>query len=231
MTAETLGLTNPDYVAGLIIDAAFTALIISMTALGYRLGFVRSFVHLFGWIIAIVGAFFWARPVRIFAETKLGLHKVIYDVFFDRLSDSISFTDNISEELPDIISKTVGGITSNITKTAAESLSYFVMSVISFLFVIIAVKLVLYLITRFFSKKGKEGGGVTAFADGIFGAFFSFIKALILSFVILAVLVPIVSLSSPETAKTIAEAIEASHITCELYDNNLLLLIVRDFIH
>lgn len=231
MTVETLGLTDPGYVAGLIMDAAFTALIVATMVLGYRMGFIRSFIHLFGWVLALVGAFFWARPVQIFTESNLGLHKVIYDVLFARFSESLSFSEAMSEELPDIISRTVTNISSNIAETSAERFTGLIISIISFLFVIMAIKLVLYLIARVFSKKGKNDKSLPSVADGIFGCFFSMVKAIILSFVILAVLVPIVSLSSPEAGKTISDAIQASHFTCELYDNNLILIIVRDFVH
>jgi hypothetical protein len=78
------------------------------------------------------------------------------------------------------------------------------------------------LFSSLFSKKHNDG--IIGFLDGSFGLIAGAIKGLLLIFILLALLVPVISLSS---GNGLASALEASRIAGTLYDNNYLLLIVK----
>ena len=79
-----------------------------------------------------------------------------------------------------------------------------------------------------FSK--KQNGGFTGLLDGILGLAFGLMRSFLVVFFLLALLVPVSSFLAPDTASALIESLSKSVFTKDLYDNNLLMLIVRDFL-
>ncbi len=212
----------------MIFDLVVGAIIIFAMVQGYRNGFISTFLHMIGWILAIVLGFVWSKQVKEFLLEKTDIYDSIYKNIYQKFSENLTNTQTSFDGLPTIISSGLKEFSSNVAETMAESLSSILFTIMSFLLVMFCIKLVLWLFTLLLSKKNNDG--ISGFADGLLGMLFGMIKGVLFVYVLLAVLIPVVSLVSPEHTMTITKALSDSHLAKELYDNNLILLIVRDFL-
>ncbi|MDD2216047.1 MAG: CvpA family protein, partial [Eubacteriales bacterium] len=97
--------------------------------------------------------------------------------------------------------------------------------IISFLAVVIGIRLLFILLSSLFGKKRNKG--ITGFVDGFFGLIVGMLKGAILVFLLLALLVPVIGLSGGDF---LADSLRDSSIASTLYDNNLILLIIKDLL-
>ena len=124
--------------------------------------------------------------------------------------------------MPLILQEVIDSIKVSVTTAIASGIADFVFKILCFILVVIIIRLVFLLFSSLFSKKHNDG--IIGFLDGSFGLIAGAIKGLLLIFILLALLVPVISLSS---GNGLASALEASRIAGTLYDNNYLLLIVK----
>ena len=103
-------------------------------------------------------------------------------------------------------------------------------AILCFALVVIAVKIVIFIIIHLLSKRNNQNG-VVGFADGLAGMVTGFAKGMIVVFVLFALMVPVMNMFFPEHIEAAMKALETSRFAGDLYNNNLLLLIVRDFMH
>jgi uncharacterized membrane protein required for colicin V production len=104
----------------------------------------------------------------------------------------------------------------------SDSLTNLIFNIIGFLAVALAIKLFLMLLTMLFSKEKNSGfiGGM----DGFFGLLAGALKGIILVYILLALMVPITSLSG---SSFLISQLDGSVLGSYLYDNNLILKLVK----
>ena len=93
--------------------------------------------------------------------------------------------------------------------------------------IVLAVSLAASLLNRIFSK--QYHGGFLGFTDWLLGGVMGAVGGLFYVFVFLAVITPLTSLFMPSLSDALAQSLAESHFAAVLYDNNILLLILRDF--
>ena len=103
------------------------------------------------------------------------------------------------------------------------------LSMVSFFLIVLAVGLVCSFLTRLFSK--QYNGGFFGLLDWLLGGIMGLLSGLFYVFVFLALIVPVTALFMPGLSETLMASFAESRIAGSLYDNNLLLLIFRDFFH
>lgn len=212
----------------MIFDILVIVILTAAMVLGFRSGFVYTFIHTVGWIIAVLIGFIWSPQARSFIELHTNIYDSLYDKFFNKFSDSFTLADDTVGHLPKIIVKAIENTETTLASSIADTMTELCITVISFLAIVITVKIVLWVVTELLSKKKNEG--FTGMIDGLLGLAAGIVRGFLIVFVVLALLVPVSSFVSPETAAAISQNLDESVFAKDLYDNNLIMLVVRDLI-
>jgi len=208
------------------LDIVIAIIFVLSTAQGYRKGFVYTFIHTAGWILAVILGFAWYPRVAAFLYDKTDYYDSIHKKIAEKVAEKGSaVADPVSDSLPTILRDVLDFAEGAVTNALADGLSGFLFNVISFLVVVIAIRFIFLLLSSLLSKKHNEG--FPGFIDGFFGLIAGALKGIILIFLLLALMVPVISLSAGDT---LTIALEDSRIAGMLYDNNLIFLIVKDFL-
>ncbi len=205
------------------MDVVVALIFVISTAVGFRQGFVHTFIHTAGWLLSIVLAFAWYAKVENFMRNKTNFYDTVYNKVAERVAEEgssagVSFTQN----MPVILQEFIDSIKNSVADAIAMGVSDFLFKVICFLLLVVAIRLVFMLFSSLFSKKNNEG--FLGFIDGVFGLLAGAIKGLLIIFLLLALLVPVIGLSSGDS---LAATLGSSRIASILYDNNYLLLLLK----
>lgn len=206
----------------ILVDIIVLLILAVPAGIGIYRGFTHMFIHTLGWIGALAGGLLFTG---IFARAFEG--SFLRDLICQRLSGkffaSADAIETVSEGLPDIIS---GGLSigkEDSVDIFAELLGSMLISVISFIFIVFAVRLALGILIKPFAKCG--GLAPLRGADKLLGFVAGLLEGVVLTFVFLTVLVLLESLAGAEISEFLVDALEHSLIAGPLYDNNLLMLV------
>jgi len=207
----------------MIIDVILFSILVVIMAISYRNGFISTFLHLVGWLISLSCGFFFAPRVKEYLISKDFFYTSINDKLLSNMPQGAPPGSFESEGVPNLVGDFVNNVTSTVSENIASSLTELIMVIISFLIVVLGVKLFLYFITIIFSKKNRKGP--TGVIDGLLGLAFGFFKGMIVLYIILAIMIPVINLTSPENTFAILTSLDSSVLAKDLYNNNPLLLI------
>ena len=211
----------------MVLDVFFGAVIVAAMVFGYRNGFVRTFFHTLGWLIAVVLAFLWTPNLRERIVSETGLYDSLNESIAERL-DTAAGVNNLSADLPRMLRDAVDNMANQAVSVVSASVSHLLVTIISFLIIIFAAKLVFFLIMLAASKKYVSG--VRGFFDGITGLVFGFVKGVLLVFILLVVMIPVLNLFDSGFTENVVTWLDSSYFTGSLYDNNFFALMFRDFL-
>lgn len=209
-------------------DIIIVLLLILSIINGYARGFIRTFLHAIGWILAMVLAFVWSPKVREWLVTNTKVYENMKELLTDKFADSVPGTAATFSSLPKALSQGLDTVTGNISSLMITRFTDIVFSVFSFVLVVLAIKLVLYILVGILSKKNRRG--LTGMVDGVLGALAGGVTGILLVYVLLALLIPLTALVSVDLTQTISEAIDKSFIASEMYNNNLVIMVFKDFL-
>lgn len=204
-------------------------LLIAMSIItGYAKGFIRTFLHAIGWILAMVLAFVWSPKIQelLFEHTKV--YENMKTVLVEKFADSVPGTAATFSSLPNALSQGLESATGNISAIMTTRITDLVFVVLSFALVVLAVKLVLYILVGVLSKKNRIG--LTGLVDGILGAVAGGVTGILLVYVLLLLLIPLTALAGVDLTQMINGAIDKSLIAHEMYNNNLIIVVFKDFL-
>jgi len=211
----------------MVLDILIGFIIICSMVFGYRAGFIWTFFHTLGWIVALVLAFIWTPRARDFLFLDTNLYSSVSEALSERLLE-VSNIQSITANLPRILRESVDRLASQTMDAAGMLLSDILFTIISFIFVFFAVKLVFFLIVFLFSKKYSDG--VSGVLDGLAGLIIGFVKGILLVFAMLTAMIPILSMFNTGLVEVVVGWLDSSQLAGTLYDNNFLALILRDFL-
>ena len=210
---------------GFIMDIIVLAIILFSTIFGARKGFAAGVSSFMQWFLCIALGFFFNDTVkeilRDYTELDESIHRVISEQLSARIEESPTY-----RTLPDLFGDFLKDSPESFGNAAAEPICSALMSVIAFLAVVFGIKVLCALIMFLFSRKHNDG--VTGFIDGFLGFLFGMARGLLLALLGFAVLVPVLGLLLPESAQPLIYAIEHSDIASVFYNENVLLILVRD---
>lgn len=208
------------------IDIVVAAIFVLSAASGYRKGFIHTFIHTAGWLLSLVLAYAWYPRAAEFLREKTDFYNAIYGKMFERITEEgASIVDPLSGNLPVVLADILESVEKTVTTALAGGLSLLLFNVLSFLLVVVGIRIVFLILLSLLSKKNREG--VTGFFDGVLGLLAGSLKGIILIFLLLALLVPVISITG---SQALPDALADSRIAGTLYDNNLLFVIINDFI-
>ena len=129
------------------------------------------------------------------------------------------------EGIPQIISGGIHAVARDTADMLVQTIGGLIISVISFLAMVIILRIIMAFVIRASSKKHGGGGiPVVSRMNKLAGLLIGGIEGLLLAFIFLAALIPVMNMASPETAASIADGLKYSYLAGPLYDGNLLLV-------
>ncbi|MDD4593395.1 MAG: CvpA family protein, partial [Parabacteroides sp.] len=130
------------------IDIVIALIFVLSTAQGYRKGFIYTFIHTAGWLLAIVLGYVLYPHVSAFLLDKTNFYYGIHEKIADKISDRGSaIIDPVSDNLPTIFGNVVDSAEQAITSALTDGLSDFLFQIISFLAVVIGIRLFFLLLS------------------------------------------------------------------------------------
>ena len=212
----------------IIIDLIIVAILAICLFFGYKNGLTKSIIKILSFVIAIVVAAIFFKPVSNIIIEKTEIDDNIRQAVVNLVSKDIEENGEVKEDtnLPqsminyinESVKNTVEETKMTVVKNAANKIAVTAINVASAVIIYIVVRIILLIITLI-TDILTDLPVIMQF-DKTGGIIYGIIKGLLIIFVIFAV----ISLISPTIEKTgIISGINKSFIGGFLYDNNLLL--------
>ena len=206
----------------LIILAVF-ALTVYMTM---RKGFVMSVVNFLKGFVSLIVAWIFCDDMAdwLMNKTEAGIKTMTL------LSDSLTSkweSSDIYLSLPEVF-KESGEFATSLIESGTEKLTSTLLTIICFALIVFGLRLILSIIGNLLSHNHNKG--FAGAMDWFLGSVLGIILGLIYVFVLLALMVPVLSLVIPEHCQTVLTWLDESFVAGHLYNNNLLLMLFRDLI-
>jgi uncharacterized membrane protein required for colicin V production len=215
----------------MIMDILVGLILLGAMIHGLRKGFIFTFIHTIGWVLALVLAYIATPYVKRLLMGETTIYDSMKQGFTHRFSESLPATQSSFDSLPanigDVIGQKITHLTDTIVSQVATSFAQLAFTVLVFVGLVIVIKIVLWLVLRLLSK--DYNSGFVNFFDGLFGLIFGFLKGLLMVFVMLAVLLPVVNMVSPDYTTYVIASLDHSTFAKELYDNNFIVLLLQSF--
>ena len=215
----------------MVMDIMVGIIFFGAVFLSMRKGFALTVIHFIRVIASIVLGVLFCDEVKEFLLEKIGLGTWIQETLQKRAADALASAWSETEffpVLPEILQKESLTVADVLVSEGISKLASTLLSIFSFLLIVAAVGLVCTLLNRIFSK--QFNGGFFGFMDWLLGGVLGCLSGLFYVFVFLAVIVPATALFMPELSQALMDSFAESKIAGSLYDNNILLLIFRDFL-
>lgn len=210
----------------MFLDIFVVALILTSMIVGYRIGLVSSLIKMIGWIVSLVGGFFLYPVLFALFKNKLPVHSMLVS-HIKAVADNGLKIDEFTALFPKLLQSGLTKLSSSATEIWATGVANLLLNIICLIIVTFLIKFLLHLVSKI--AAGSEDDNVIGFIDSLFGMIFGFIKGYIVVCLILALLFPVIALTNPKLSKPVEDQLASSYITGELYNNNLAMVIFKNF--
>lgn len=210
---------------GIIMDIVVVAILLLSTIFGMRKGLVLTVISFMQWFVCVILGFVFCEEVKAFLIDHTELDDTLTEYISAHAEASIE-TSASYQAMPDLFGSWINEASGSFIYGTSASIASVLLSVIAFLLVVAGIKILCFLLARLFSRKYNTGAA--GFLDGLLGFLFGFVRGVILIFLFFALLVPVLGLLWPELSKTITQAMDDSYMAGFLYDDNVLLILMRD---
>ena len=213
----------------MIMDIIVFAILIATIFFSMRRGFALTLANFFGGIVSVVIGWIFSDDLAeiLFKETFVGTW--LTDKLHDGLVQSWQNSE-IYQALPSLLRKESNSGTSwtdsDLITTGSEKLVMFFLTVISFFLIVIGLRLVIGLLKSGFSKKSQYG--FRGFGEWFLGLIMGSVLGIIHVMIFLALLPAVLGIFCPDMSESLVSWFSGSYAAQDLYDNNLLLVLMRD---
>lgn len=213
----------------MIMDIIVFAILIATIFFSMRRGFALTLANFFGGIVSVVIGWIFSDDLAeiLFKETFVGTW--LTDKLHDGLVQSWQNSE-IYQALPSLLREQSNSGTSwqdsDLITTGFEKLVMFFLTVISFFLIVIGLRLVIGLLKSGFSKKNRYG--FRGFVDWFLGLIMGVVLGIINVMIFLALLPAVLGIFCPDMSESLVSWFSGSYAAQDLYDNNLLLVLMRD---
>lgn len=215
----------------MIMDVIVGLILVGAMVHGLRKGFVHTFIHTIGWVLALVLAYIATPFVKRLLMGETTLYDSMRDDFAQRFTDSLPTTQSSLDSLPanigDAIGDKIAQVTGGVVQQTATVFAGLAFTVLIFIGLVIIIKIILWLVLRLLSKDYNDG--FISFFDGMFGLVFGIFKGFLMAFIFLALLLPVLNVISPDYTTFVIGSLDKSMFAKDLYDNNFIVLLLQSF--
>lgn len=211
----------------MVADIMILAVLVLTIFFTMRKGFAMSVAGFFKGFASLVIAWLLCDDLAAWLMS----HTAVGTGMAERISRGLSAkweSSDIYMALPDLFKENgIYGSSGSLISDGSAKIANLLLTILCFAAIIFLLRCVLALISRTFSHKHNEGfAGVM---DWFLGLVLGAVLGVLYVFVFLALLLPVVGLFMPEYCETVMEWLDNSIIAGDLYNNNLLLILFRDF--
>jgi len=214
----------------MFFDVLILIIIVVCAVFGFRNGFIVSLSRVGGWIGALVVAYFYRDKINDWLLENTDYYEKIH-VRIEAVCKT--FVENYKDGGDP--SAGAGGFSTTLSKVGdqlAEAAAGQIMTqlwpVIVFVGIVFGIKIILFALTLFLSKKFHAGmlGGI----DGVAGLLFGLFQAAICILVVFALMLPLSYTLSAKTHEDIKRSMDDSIVAKLIYENNPLLDFIDGFL-
>lgn len=211
----------------MIMDILVLAVFALSIFFSLRKGFAAALAGFFKGIAAVVLAWFFCDDLAAMLLKVPAVHTFAVEKISQQLSVRWESSD-IYDALPELFTSGENNISNLLINEGAGRLSALFLTILSFFLILVGVRLLASAAEKLFSH--KERGGFIGFSDRLLGLLLGIIIAIFNILLFLALLLPLVGIVVPSWSETLPQWFEGSYVAKDIYDNNLLLILIRDFI-
>lgn len=212
----------------MIMDLIVILIFVITIFFSMRKGFMFTVALFTKGLVSVVVAYLLSGKLGALIEgTTVGetTKMRIAETLTDKWQDS-----EVYRVIPDILKGSSDEVSKNVIETSAESINHAAWIILSFLLILIVIRVVLGILVRM-AKNSREKDRFTGTLDWFMGLVLGIIMGVVVIFLFLALLFPVASLVAPGHAEDIMAWFNGSIFAQDLYDNNLLLLILRNLLN
>ncbi|GHU69363.1 hypothetical protein AGMMS49983_22320 [Clostridia bacterium] len=205
----------------MFFDILILIIIIACAVFGFHNGLLISLSRLGGWIGAVIVAFLFHKDV--------GAWLIEHTSFYERITErTLKVCDGFVANAQSTSDNAVAKLGESLAAEAADKIAAHVWTIVVFVGVILGIKLILFVLTLFLSKKYHDGfiGGI----DGFVGLLFGLFQAIVAILVVFALILPIAYTTSVKTHDFIDREMDKSIVAELIYENNPLLEVIDGFL-
>ena len=209
----------------MVMDGITCAIVLITAILYARKGFAMTIISILEWFVCIAAGLIFCGNVKSFIMDNTSIDEGLTNLFANKLTDSISDTAAV-KAMPRIFTSWMQDASQYIATTTATGLTSIVLSIASFIIIVLVIKLVCWLIVRLVSRKHNHG--VVGFVDGCFGFIAGIGLGVLYVLIAFAILVPIMGLLPDSISGFITSSFDASYFSGKMYDHNPLLELIKN---
>ena len=205
---------------GIILDIVIVAIIVANVYLCYKKGLVNLAIGIIAVIAAIILSVLLYRPITNLVVENTELDELIEATLNETFGEQVRFM-GLATYLETEAENIANGTQNEAEYVVASVMAEKTVSLIVFIAIFIAVRVALFALT--FVADAITSLPILKQLDDVGGIIFGLLKALLIIYVVLAILSVIVGFTANTT---IADAISNSYVTKFFYDNNIILKIL-----
>ena len=210
----------------MFFDIFIAALMLTSMIMGYRMGFIASLLKAFGWLIALVIGVFLHPILVVFLKNALNINVIITN-HLKNMVDSGFHIETFSHLFPKLLLSGFDNLASSAIDIWAMGVANLIVNILCLMIVTFLIKGLFALISKIASKNNDEH--VIGFINSLFGMIFGFVKGFLVVSIILCLFLPFTALAGPKISEAATDQLDRSIIARELYDNNLTMIVFKNF--
>lgn len=210
----------------MIMDFLILALFATSVLFSMRKGFAMTLAGFLKGLFSVVIAWLLCDDLsRLLLKLPF-----VHELAAERLRLGISArweSSAVFNMLPTLFTEGSNSIADELINEGVTKLSWLLLTIVSFLVILLLVKAAARLLERSFSHRFR--GGFIGFSDRFFGLLLGCVVGAFNVLLALALLLPLAGLLLPSLSSALPGWFEGSFFARDIYDNNLLLILLRDF--
>ncbi len=212
----------------MILDSIIVIALILCLLYGLKKGFVFTLIHMVGWIVSTVLAYFATPHVASFMEKKTSLLPWFETNLENHLGDSLTTVEESFHHLSIIIKALVTPAGSEIPIETSLSLARIFFILFCFILAFSVIKILLGLLAHFFSK--DYGGKGLHFFDRLLGGITGLFMGGAIVLLGLTLLTFLSGIFPTGLGELFNNQLESSYLSREIFENNALLVLLQNYI-
>lgn len=211
----------------MVLDILILIIIVFTAVRSSYRGFALTVIRVGQWLATLICAMLFTGDLRRYINRHTPVGSVLRDMVSTHISDRVR-ESNTYQEIPRALQGLVNTGADAVSDKLAAEIAGILLSVMAFLLIALAIKLICWAFAALFSKKHHRGA--IGALDTAAGFALGFGLGIFYSLLLLALLALLISISSSGTAASLSALMKGSYISENLYRMNPLLSAARSIL-